>query len=313
VKFFNKMTSAGVDMRVGVFQASAGTVNFQPSPAQANWANGFEFILGSDPNGPLKLARYVTDLAYTGAGGDNPNFRPFLLTGGNQEEAVASAIIVNSEFKRRKQIGDANPNFTLRDNATKVAFFVTDEPTGANSTGDANDWNRYFSTANNPDSPGGGTRWTADGNYSAAVRDGIVKYFKDNQFLTYGMVPAYTTRPCNNVVTNSIIDVPRCVIEGNGGAYIDIAQATNQAVVDAALDRIANDVIGASSPIVLQRSPITHTIKVTVRGMNVPRSRLDGFDYNQNSKTIVFYGNTFRPKLGDQVYVSYRVWNGAVG
>ena len=52
---------------------------------------------------------------------------------------------------------------------------------------------------------------------------------------------------------------------------------------------------------------------MTVRGADVPRSRTDGFDYNQTSKSIVCYGNTYRPAVGDAVYVSYRVWKNSAG
>ena len=53
------------------------------------------------------------------------------------------------------------------------------------------------------------------------------------------------------------------------------------------------------------------TIKVNVRNQDVPRSRADGFDYDPVSKAIVFYGANFRPAIGDQVYISYRVWAGS--
>jgi hypothetical protein len=152
------------------------------------------------------------------------------------------------------------------------------------------------------------------GTYSATALNNAVQYFKRNQLYTYGMVPfdnATTPRKCSPTPNSN--DMTRCIIEGNGGALVNIFQAQTQSLVDATMDRIANDIIGASSPIVLQRSPITSTIKVTVRGADVPRSRSDGFDYNQASRSIVFYGNTYRPNIGDIVYVSYRVWKGSLG
>jgi len=72
-------------------------------------------------------------------------------------------------------------------------------------------------------------------------------------------------------------------------------------------------IAGAASQFILTRTPITSTIKVAVGGRLVPRSRLDGFDYDTVSRSIVFYGNTYRPKQGDQVFISYRVWVGSLG
>ena len=74
-----------------------------------------------------------------------------------------------------------------------------------------------------------------------------------------------------------------------------------------------NTIVGASSTFRLTRTPITHTIRVTVRGQLEPRSRSNGFDYNQNSRSIVFYGSTYRPNINDTIYVSYRVWKGSIG
>ncbi len=79
------------------------------------------------------------------------------------------------------------------------------------------------------------------------------------------------------------------------------------------MNRLVDAIAGASSQFRLQRTPITSTIQVTVGGQLVPRSRLDGFDYDTVSRTIVFYGSKYRPKQGDLVYISYRVWIGSVG
>jgi hypothetical protein len=77
--------------------------------------------------------------------------------------------------------------------------------------------------------------------------------------------------------------------------------------------RIVDAVAGATSQYRLDRSPITATIKVRVRGMDVPRSRSEGFDYDPASRSVVFYGRTYRPNMGDEVVISYRVWEGSLG
>jgi hypothetical protein len=93
---------------------------------------------------------------------------------------------------------------------------------------------------------------------------------------------------------------------------IPIATATD-AEVGAAFTRIVDAVAGGSSQYVLRRTPITSTLLVRVRNADVPRSRVNGFDYDPASHAIVYYGRTYRPAAGDTVYVSYRAWGGSVG
>jgi hypothetical protein len=110
----------------------------------------------------------------------------------------------------------------------------------------------------------------------------------------------------------AVADLPRCVVEGNGGAVIPITTATD-AEVSAAMSRIVDAVAGATSQFRLERSPITSTIKVRVHGMDIPRSRSNGFDYDPASRSIVFFGSMYRPAMGDEVVISYRVWEGSLG
>ena len=324
----NKLTSAGVDYRIGVFAAEGqanlalytsyttgnAAIDNAPSFPANGWKLGFRMIQTSTDMAAQWLCRFVTATS-SGPNGFCPAdlnkttdpYFPFGLNNGQdaREEPAAAAVRINDQFKKNMtDIAVTQADFKWRPDATKAFFFVTDE------FSDANDWKRYFNSANNPDT---GMPFAPGGTFGAPVVSNIVNYFKSNNLFTYGMVRldnANAPRPC--APTPNTNDLTRCIIEGNAGAYLNIVNST-QAQVDAAMSRIANDIIGSSSPIVLQRSPITHTIKVTVRGQLVPRSRKDGFDYNQASKSIVFYGNTYRPKLNDTVFVSYRVWKGSVG
>jgi hypothetical protein len=284
-KFFQRLTAAGVDFRVGVLNAGSQTPNID--------APGFTFIDGKDPNGPKELCSQVTT-------GQCPMVAeskvPYPMLGG-LEEPVAAAILGHDTFQKRAMMGEMNLNRRFRDGAKVVAFLVTDEP-------GSNDFSRYFSTSKDPQT---GNAWGAA--YNAATLTNIVGYFKRNQILTFGLVPVSAT-PC--APTPAVADLPRCVIEGNGGAAIKIETAL-AAEVDAAMSKIVDAVAGATSQFRLDRSPITSTIKVRVRGMDVPRSRADGFDYDAASRSVIFYGNTFRPQKGDEVVVSYRVWEGSLG
>jgi len=172
-----------------------------------------------------------------------------------------------------------------------VTFHVTDEP-------GSNDFGRFFQRASAPDT--GMPYGTA---YNATTISNIAGYFRRNMVLTFGLVPRRTTA-CTAL---DVYDLPRCVIEANGGAVIPIATATDPEV-DAAMTRIVEAIAGATSQYVLDRTPITSTIKVRVRGMDVPRSRSEGFDYDGVFRAIVFYGERYRPRSGDEVVASYRVW-----
>lgn len=83
--------------------------------------------------------------------------------------------------------------------------------------------------------------------------------------------------------------------------------------VQAAMNKLVEAIAGAASRFKLTFTPITSTVKVTIRGLDVPRSRQNGFDYDPVNKTVVFYGNQYRPAIGDEVYISYRVWKGSLG
>jgi hypothetical protein len=284
-KFFTRLSSAGVDFRVGIITAGSQVPNLD-SP-------GFQFIAGTDPMGPLRMCQEVTYSTCPMGGADSRAPYPM---GGGTEEPTAAGILLHNVLKKRGMMGEMNLNRRFRDGAKVVAFLVTDEP-------GSNDFSRYFATASDPDT---GMKWGAT--YNAATLANIIAYYKRNNILTFGLVPVSTT-PCANA---AVADLPRCVIEGNGGAVIKIETALD-AEVNAAMDKIVDAVAGATSQFKLDRSPITSTIKVTVRGKEVPRSRDDGFDYDPASRSVVFYGATYRPNKGDQVVVSYRVWEGSLG
>ena len=302
--FFQRLRASGLDFRVGVFNAFS-TMPMLSTTTYAGFPQGFKFVSGSDASGDLQLCRLVTSPG-SGANGycplDMPKtndmaapFGPPVSTNAN-EEAVSAAVLVNDTFNTNST--GTNPDWKWRPGATKVAFMVTDEA-------GSNDFNRYFKTAN---MPGTATPWAPGGTYSGTVLNNIVSHFKAQNILPFGAIVVST----NKCSANNVADLPRCVIETAGGAYVDIATATDTDI-QAAMNRLVDAIAGAASQFILTRTPITSTIKVAVGGRLVPRSRLDGFDYDTVSRSIVFYGNTYRPKQGDQVFISYRVWVGSLG
>ncbi len=295
VTFFNNLRAAGVDFRVGVLDAGHITLNLD-SP-------GFQWVLGSDAMGASLLCQQVTVTACPTVAGDT--LRPYPFTGGT-EEPVAAAIQGSWEFISRGRAGTLSAERRFRDGARVVAFFVTDEPTTPTGS-EANDWNNYFRAGFDPQiGPGVGAYGAM---YSDSTLRNIISYFQRNMILTFGMVPVYPTRMCSDY---DIRDIPRCVVEANGGANIPFGTASDPEVA-LALDRIVAAVAGASSQFALTRSPITSTIRVRVRGMMVPRSRNEGFDYDAATRSVIFYGRMFRPLRGDEVVISYRVWGGSLG
>jgi len=181
---------------------------------------------------------------------------PYPIASGNfqvqiGEEPIAAAVRAHLALGPMAP-ASTHANWRLRPGATVAAFFVADE-TGAN------DDNRYFSL----DQPRWGTTY-------AARLASATNYFRTNNSLTFGMVN--TPNPAVMCVPATSADMRRCVIVQNGGAYLDIARATD-ADATAAMARIVSAVAGAASQYRLTRTPITSTIKVRVRGMDVPRSR----------------------------------------
>jgi Cys-rich repeat protein len=279
-QFFARMNAAGLDFRVSVLAAGTTTLNLD-SP-------GYTWISGTATDGALDLCRRVTIGACPTGGTDS--LRPYAM-GGSGEEPTAAAVVAHDALRRRALDNEANMDRRLRPNARFVAVFVTDESGN-------NDFSRYFSSRSAPDNN------TAFGtSYNTTTLNNIVGYFQRNNILTFGIVPVSTTA-CSSA---AVADLPRCVIQGNGGAAIPIGSA-NDMDVTAALTRIVDGIGGATSEFRLPRTPITSMIRVRVRGMEAPRSRINGFDYDFASRSVVFYGSTWRPRSGDEVVISYRTW-----
>ncbi|MBL8605279.1 MAG: VWA domain-containing protein [Myxococcales bacterium] len=278
-RFFRDLDAAGVDFRVGVMQAGSMALDLDRP--------GFSFISGVDPGGARQLAWQVTYTTFNSETRDV--FRPYPLAGG-EEEPIAATVITYEALRARAQMGELDPNRRLRENAVTVAFFVTDEP-------GTNDDSRFFAS--------NATRWGAD--YPTRLGR-VVEFFRENNIQTFGLVADGRT----NCATPNVTDFPKCAILNNGGAFIPITTATD-AEVSAAMNRIVDAVAGATSQFRLDRTPISATLQVTVGGRTVPRSRADGFDYDAASRSVVFYGNSFRPRRGVEVVVSYRVWAGSLG
>ncbi len=122
----------------------------------------------------------------------------------------------------------------------------------------------------------------------------------------------------NDGVFNSIVLLPANPTCNSGGAtvgwgYIQLSDQTMgqsasicQTNINTTLTRILDDINGAASPVELSKFPISLSIAVARDGIELPRSRMRGFDYRFAANAIVFFGLPFDPVRPSEVVVSYR-------
>jgi hypothetical protein len=285
-RFFLDLTQAGVDFRVGVFQAGTQEVSLRSEPGTGRT---FSWIPGSSPMGARDLAWRVTEESFEA--GDN--LRPYRTTlrSGQDEQPVGAGVLAYQEFGRRAMAGEMNTEFRIRSSAVQVAFFVTDEPGGPNDIG------RFFSAR------GGGVDW---GNDVRTRTTNAAAFFRTRGVVPFGLVPGSASTTCPNET-----NFAACVILEAGGAFVPISVADSREADRAftqAMTRIVDVIAGAGSEFVLPTIPISTTLRARVGGTLVPRSRRDGFDYEDRSRALVFRGVRYRPMIGQDVRTAYFVW-----
>ncbi len=281
-RFFDRLNLAGVDFRVGVMQAG----HLRPVLEGTTATGPFHWIRGTDPMGAQRMAYEVTTQRFRGESADN--VRPFTV-GGSQEEPVSAGVVAIKEFERRRAAGETNPDFVLREGAAQIVFFVTDEP-------GTNDDNRFFAMMT--------AEW---GTTPAARIASAARFYQSRSVLPFGMVRVDRNANCMTSATN----FPSCVITMAGGAYIPIdlrVETDANAAFEAAMGRIVDSVAGAASEFTLPREPVSSTVRVRVESRLVPRSRADGFDYDDRTRALVFRGANFRPRPGQEVRAAYFAW-----
>lgn len=116
-RFFREMNSAGIHFRVGVMQAGSRADGLNLDDP------GFAWINGSDPMGPQQLAWQVTYRPYRDQSPDT--LSPYPLEG-QEEEPLAAGIVTTDVMDRRAPM-DPTSRRSFRPEATRAAFFVTDE------------------------------------------------------------------------------------------------------------------------------------------------------------------------------------------
>jgi hypothetical protein len=290
-RFFSEMNNAGLDFRVGVMEAG----NTTPMLAGSRTSGPFHWIAGNDPMGAQTMAFQVTDDLFPGEPPGNPQ-RPFPVTDTRgicpddcHEEPMAEAVLAITEFDRRRAAGETNPDFVLREGAARVAFFVTDEPATDNDIG------RFFGVV-----PGWGPT-------TSAIQQNVSAFFGTHHAVPFGMLPVDPGSACP-----SEPDMDSCVTVEAGGAVVPIDLDSDReadAAFMAALVGVVDAVAGLASEFVLPVVPVSSTLRVRVDDRVAPRSRSNGFDYEDRSRALVFRGPSFQSHIGEQVRAAYFWWD----
>ncbi len=287
--FIDGLTSAGVFARVAVMQASYVAHNLD--------APGLSWVGASVTNAAYYLCDRLTasgqatcplmTAGFTDIASPYPNSGAGVTT---NEEPIAASIVDFTTLINRATAGETNVDRRVRAGARRVAIGLTDEP-------GSNDYTRYFQSGAAPDT---GSAW---GNpWSAATLANIAAWFARNNVLPFGLYPHTTTR-CGA----SVVDLPRCTASAAGGAYADLVTTTD-ADIEAAMAAFAATIAADVATLRLTSVPVGGLARVTLRGVVVPRSRVDGYDIDPARRALVFRGPTYRPAAGDAVTVTYPAW-----
>ncbi len=272
-RFFREMNSAGIDFRVGVVQAGSRSPIDLDSP-------GYEWISGADPNGPRQLAYTVTFRRYRDEPADRAS--PYPLAGGSEEPLAAG--VLTTEGMERRAMTDPDDRRRFRAGATRVALFVTDEV-------GANDDLRYFAID--------ASRWGLT--FEQRIQR-VADWYRTHGFLTFALADVYSTTRCPTAENF----IP-CLVTLNGGAFIPIRTALDSEIASG-LSQIADAIAAAASEFTLPQTPLSATVRIRLDDTPVPRSRANGFDLDDTGRTVVFRGNTFRPRRGQRVRGAYFTW-----
>src|SRR5690606_23914564 len=99
----------------------------------------------------------------------------------------------------------------------------------------------------------------------------------------------------------------------HGETYIAVANATGGASgsicnteLQGTIDAIIAAAIGLASNYQLSGYPVSSSIRVSVDGNTIPRSRTNGWDYDADTNSIVFFGVAFTEN--SRIDIAYLVW-----
>jgi len=133
------------------------------------------------------------------------------------------------------------------------------------------------------------------------------------QSITVGGILCPVGETCGE--THRTPRVAQALVDRFGGV---IGSLNDLASIGPTVAAIIDDAVGNVSPYVLSKNAIASTLKVgmepgATRGAcavdDVPRSRVNGFDYDAEHRTLIFYGDCRpKPDMRSRIAVSYRSW-----
>jgi hypothetical protein len=107
---------------------------------------------------------------------------------------------------------------------------------------------------------------------------------------------------CNNSCSAEIAHGYREVAQQLGGQIGDVCQKD----LGNTLQVIIDSIIGIASPVKLEYVPIASSLAVAMDGVEVKRSRTNGFDYRAENNSLAFINVKY--DKGSQVVASYKRW-----
>jgi hypothetical protein len=111
---------------------------------------------------------------------------------------------------------------------------------------------------------------------------------------------------CSNTCGADMAHGYRELAQALGGQIGDVCQKD----LGNTLQVIIDSIVGAASPVKLQYVPISASLAVAMDGVEVKRSRNNGFDYRSANNTLAFINVKY--KKGSEVIASYKRWEGQV-
>ncbi len=275
-RVFRTLTGAGVTLRMGVFEAGSVAASLDLDQP------GFAWIPSTDPDGARHTAyavtfgRYRNDLADT--------LVPYPMAG-NREEPLAAGVIVTEAMARRAGTDETDAR-NFRAGAARIAVLATN----AAGTGD----DAFFFGLD-------GARW--GWTYTDRVL-GVSRWYADQGLLPIGMTYSFLNGRCPT--RENFIP---CLAALDGGAVIPLGTATD-GEVDAAIARMLSAAAVAGGVYPVAPPAISSTLSVRVGGRPIAASRLDGFDYDPASHSVLLHGPALTTHGGARVRASYFTWRG---
>ncbi|MFO0745553.1 MAG: hypothetical protein U1F43_07755 [Myxococcota bacterium] len=275
---FSRLAESGVDFRMGVVPSSENRL-VDSTPGQLR--SGFV----------RDQAQFEADLEDTSA--------PFSADVGCEYGLTAMDDAIVRALPRTAVESPTR----LREDARLVAFYISDETAQEIESAFSCEAPR-FATGQNDNArnlPPNGLQQ----HYIQGIVAPFVARIRGQGGVAFGQVLPVKAPFCNEPESGlGYVDV----IQALGGSFYRTCDADPGFVLDDMLDTIAAE---ASDLVLGQRGiSATLTVGVTRSGTTsttiVPRSASDGFVYQARTNAIFFRGDSYRPRLGDKVTVSFR-------